>query len=143
MIIVVLFIMAKFTIYFFWCRYGIHLLAPARRNATAVALGLACVRVLVGFALGLLWAYSIPAIAPNTEYSRLGFDPLIFIIGFLVLRLLLWSGISVLIRIGTGRLSPLGVGMADWLWRLGGVGISFIGDIAAVAGWIGIIGVIC
>ena len=141
--IILLFIIAKLALYTFWCWYGIHLLAPLRRNRAAVAFGLAGVRLVVGFALGVAWAYSIRLVAPSAEYSRLGFDPLIFIIGFFVLRLLLWSGISFLIRMRTSRPSLLGVGIADWLWRLGGVGLSFIGDVMGLAGWIGVVGIIC
>ena len=134
---------AKLALYTFWCWYGIRLLAPSHRNQTAVAFGLACLRLVVGFALGVAWAYSVSLLAPSDEYSRLGFDPLTFIVGFLVLRLLLWSGISFLIRRRTGRPSLLGVGSADWLWRLGGVGLSFIGDVLGLAGWVGVVGIIC
>ena len=143
--IILLFIIAKLALYTLWCWYGIRLLAPPRRSETALALAfaLACLRLAVGFALGVAWASSISFVAPSVEYSRLGFDPSAFIIGFLVLRLLLWSGLSSLIRIRTGRPSLLGVGVADWLWRLGGVGLSFLGDLAVLAGWISIAGVIC
>ena len=141
--IILLFITAKLALYTFWCWFGIRLLAPSRRNAPAVAFGLACLRLLIGFALGVAWAYSVSSVAPSAEYSRLGFDPATFIIGFLVLRLLVWSGISLLIRMGTGRVSLLGAGIRDWLWRLGGVGLSFLGDIMGLAGWIGVGGLIC
>ena len=141
--IILLFIIAKLALYTFWCWYGIRLLAPSRRNQTAIAFGLACVRLVVGFALGVAWAYSISFVAPSAEYSRLGFDPFTFIIGFLVLRLFVWSGMSLLIRTGTGKFSVLGADIADWLWRLGGVGLSFIGDVLGLAGWIGVVGIIC
>jgi hypothetical protein len=141
--IILLFIIAKLALYTLWCWYGIRLLAPSRRNAMTVAFGLACVRLVVGFALGLAWAYSISFVAPSAEYSRLGFDPFTFILGFFVLRLLVWSGISFLIRRHTGRPSLLGASIADWLWRLGGVGLSFIGDVFGLAGWIAGVGIIC
>jgi hypothetical protein len=53
------------------------------------------------------------------------------------------SGVPSLIRVGTGRRSLLGAGAADWLWRLGGVGLSFVGDVAGLVGWVGFVGVIC
>jgi hypothetical protein len=140
---ILLFIIAKLGLYTLWCWYGIRLLAPSRRNATAVAFGLACVRLVVGLALGMTWAYLISFLAPSAEYNRLGFDPFTFMVGLLGLRLLLWSAMSVLIRIGTGRLYLLGAGIADWLWRLGGVGLSFIGDALGLVGWVGVVGIIC
>jgi hypothetical protein len=141
--IVILFIIAKLALYTFWCWYGIRLLAPSRKNAPAIAFGLASLRVALGFALGLGWGFALASVAPSDEYSRLGFDPLTFFIGFLFLRLLQWSGISLLIRLGTGRLSVLGAGVADWLWRLGGVGLSFAGDVMGVVLYVGVVGVIC
>ncbi|MGH9905342.1 MAG: hypothetical protein ACRD8U_07135 [Pyrinomonadaceae bacterium] len=107
--VIILFIIAKLALYTFWCWFGIRLLTSRRKNAPAIAFGLACLRLVLGFALGIAWAYSVSFVAPNEEYSRIGFDPLTFIIGFLVLRLLLWSGMSLLIRIGTG-------GTRFWGW---------------------------
>lgn len=141
--IIIFFIVAKLVLYTFWCWYGIRLLAPARRNAVPIALGLASLRLVVGFVLGLAWLYSIGSVAPSDEYSRLGFDPLTFGIGFLLFRFLQWSGISLLITWGTQRFSLWGAGIADWLWRLGGVGLSFLGDVAAIVLYVGVFGVIC
>lgn len=92
---------------------------------------------------GLAWVYSIGSVAPSDEYSRLGFDPLTFGIGFLLLRFLQWSGISLLIMWGTPRFSLQGAGIADWLWRLGGVGLSFLGDGVAIVLYVGVFGIIC
>ncbi len=141
--IIIFFIVAKLALYTFWCWYGIRLLAPARRNAAPLALGLASLRLVVGFVLELAWVYSIGSVAPSDDYSRLGFDPLTFGIGFLLLRFLQWSGISLLIMWGTPRFSLQGAGIADWLWRLGGVGLSFLGDGVAIVLYVGVFGIIC
>src|SRR5262245_12862951 len=138
--IVILFIVIKLILYTFWCWYGIRLLAPFRKRAPAIAFGLALARLIVGFALGLAWTYSVHFLVPSREYSRLGFDPVTFIVGLFVLRLLLWSGMSYLIKMPTGKLSLLRVSGKDWLWRLGGVGLSFLADVGAL---FGVVGTIC
>lgn len=140
--VIILFIIAKLALYTLWCWFGFRLLAPSRKNAPFIALGFAALRIVIGFALGFAWLYWVRSVAPNEELSRIGFDPLVFIFGFLPLRLVQWSGISLLIRIGTGRLSLLG-GIRDWLWRLGGVAISFLGDVIGLVLYIGVVGVIC
>jgi hypothetical protein len=141
--VIILFLIAKLALYTMWCWFGFRLLAPTRRNAPVIALGFGALRIIVGFALGLAWTYLVGHVAPNEELSRIGFDPFVFIIGFLPLRLLQWSGISLLIRIGTGRYSIIGAGVTDWLWRLGGVAISFLGDVIALILYVGVVGVIC
>ena len=65
--IIILFVGAKHALYNFWCWYGLRLLAPSRGSAPAVAFGLACVRLISGFALGVAWAYSISLVAPSAE----------------------------------------------------------------------------
>ena len=117
---IVLFFVGKVAIYSFWCWFGVRLLAPARRHAAApIGLGLAILRIVVGLVLGFTWGLAASYVAPNEELSRVGFDPFVFVIGFLVLRLIQWSGISWLITWGTEQQFLLLTGVKDWLWRLG------------------------
>lgn len=141
---IVLFFIGKIAVYTFWCSYGVRLLAPARRNlALPIGLGLAVLRIVVGLLLGLTWTYVARYVAPNEEVGRVGFDPFTFIFGFLVLRLLQWSGISWAITLRTPQEFLLGVDFKDWLWRFGGVGISFVGDIFGVILYLGLVGIVC
>ena len=139
----VIYVGVKLVLYALWCRYGIRLLTPLRSASAPRAFGFALARLALGFALGFVWAFLLNRLAPSAEYSRLGFDPVAFVAGLLVLRWLVWSGVSYLIRLPSGGLSPLGVSTADRLWRLGGVGLSFLADIFVLAGMVGVGGVVC
>jgi hypothetical protein len=139
----VLFFLGKIVIYTLWCWYGIRLLAPSRReSAPVIALGLAVLRIVAGLILGFTWGYMVRYVAPNEELSRLGFDPFTFLSGFLILRFIQWSGIAWLIQLGTGQ-SPLWIRGTDWLWRLGGVGISCAGDVFGLILYLGFVGIVC
>lgn len=141
---IVLFFLGKVAIYTFWCWYGVRLLAPTRRYLAApIALGLAVLRIVVGLVLGFAWGYAASYVAPNEELSRIGFDPLTFIFGFMVLRLLQWSGISWLITWGTEQQAIIWSNIKDWSWRFGGVGISFVGDIFGLILYLGFVGIVC
>ena len=141
---IVLFFAGKIAIYTLWCWYGVRLLAPSRREkASAIALGLAFLRIAVGLVMGFAWGFAASYVAPNEELTRVGFDPFVFIFGFLVLRLVQWSGIAWLITLGTEHQSLLGLSVADWLWRLGGVGISFAGDVFGLILYLGFVGIVC
>ena len=133
----------KLAVYSLWCWYGMRLLAPLRHASAPRAFGLALARIALGFVLGFVWALLLKKLTPFTEYSRLGFNPAVFLGGLLVLRWLVWSVVSYLIRLPRGVLSPLGVNRADWLWRLGGVGFSFLADILVLVGVIGVGGIVC
>ncbi len=76
------------------------------------------------------------------EY-RIGFDPFAFIFGFLILRLVQWSGIAWLITLATPQQSLLGDSVQNWLWRFGGVGISFLGDLFGLILYLGFVGIVC
>jgi hypothetical protein len=91
-------------------------------------------RIAVGFALGLGLTYAVRSAAPSDAFSRPGFDPLGFLLTFLILRFIEWSAFSLIIRWADGSLALAGSGR-DWLWRLGGVALSFFGDVVAVLVW--------
>ena len=140
---IVLFFVAKLVIYTAWCWYGIRLLAPSRLDsAPALAFGLAILRIVAGLIIGFAWGFVASYLFPNEELSRLGFDPLTFLGGFLVLRLVQWSGIALLIQLGTGQ-SPLWITGTDLAWRFGGVGISFAGDVFGLILYLGFVGIVC
>lgn len=141
---VVLFFIGKIAIYTAWCSFGVRLLAPTRRHASLpIGLGLAVLRIAFGLVVGFAWGFLASDIAPSEELSRVGFDPFVFIFGFLILRLVQWSGIAWLITLGTPQESVLGQSIGNWLWRLGGVGISFLGDIFGLIVYLGFVGIVC
>lgn len=141
---VVLFFVGKIAIYTFYCWFGVRLLAPTRRHAALpIGLGLAVLRIIVGLVVGFGWSFIASYVAPNEESSRLGFDLFTFIMGFLVLRLVQWSVIAWLITLGTPQEALIVVSLQNWLWRLGGVGISFLGDVFALVLYLGFVGIVC
>lgn len=140
----VLFFVGKIAIYSLWCWYGVRLLAPSRReSAPKIAVGLAVLRIAVGLVVGFAWLAVVGYVAPNEELTRAGFDPPAFIFGFLILRVIQWSGISWLITLGTEQHSLLGISLTDWLWRFGGVVVSFAGDIFGLILYLGFVGIVC
>ena len=141
---IVLFFVGKIAIYTAWCWYGVRLLAPTRRHsALPIGLGLAVVRIGVGLVLGFAWTYAASYVAPSEELSRVGFDPFAFVTGFLVLRLVQWSGIAWLITLGTPQQSLLGLNLKNWSWRFGGVAMSFAGDVLGLILYLGFVGIVC
>ena len=100
-------------------------------------------RIVVGLVMGVAWGLVVGHVAPNEELSRVGFDPFVFIFGFLVLRLFQWSGISWLITWGTEQQALIWTSVKGWLWRFGGVGISFLGDIFGLVLYLGFVGIVC
>ena len=135
------YIVVKLGVYALWCWYGIRLLTPWRKASAPMAFGFALVRMAIGFVLGYFWSSWLHD--PSSEYSRLGFDPKVFLAGLIILRWLVWSLVSFLIRLPQGAPSPLGVSRADWLWRLGGVGLSYLADVLVLVGLVGVGGIVC
>ena len=133
----------KVALYFLWCWFGIRLLTPQRSASLLRAFAFALARLALGFVLGWGWSLLLAWLTTDSEYTRLGFAPAHFLIGILVLRWLVWSLVSYLIRLPSGALSPFGVRRADWLWRLGGVGLSFLADILVLVGAVGVYGIVC
>lgn len=141
---IVLFFVGKIAIYTAWCWFGVCLLAPTRRYAALpIGLGLAILRIVVGLVLGFAWGFGASYVAPNEEFSRVGFDPSVFIFGFLILRLVQWSGIAWLITLGTPAESLFTLSARNWLWRFGGVAISFVGDVFGLILYLGFVGIVC
>ena len=141
---IVLFFLGKIFVYTLWCWFGMGLLAPGKReSAPALAVGLAVLRIVVGLVLGFAWGFAASYVAPNEELSRVGFDPVVFIFGFLILRLVQWSGIAWLITWGTKQQALLWSSGRDWLWRFGGVGISSAGDVFGLILYLSLVGVVC
>jgi hypothetical protein len=139
----VLFFIGKIAIYTFWCWFGVRLLAPRRQDsALLIGLGLAILRIAVGLVVGLAWGFMASNLAPSEEFSRLGVDPSTFIFGFLILRLVQWTGIAWLITLGMPQ-SELGDSVRSWLWRFGGVMISFVGDLMGLILYLGFVGIVC
>ena len=141
---IALFFLGKIALYTAWCWFGVRLLAPTRRYAALpIGLGLAILRIVVGLVLGLAWGYGASYVAPSEELSRVGFDPSVFIFGFLILRLVQWSGIAWIITLGTPEESLFTLSARNWLWRFGGVAISFVGDVFGLILYLGFVGIVC
>ena len=131
----VAFLLVKLVVYAAWCWVGLRLLAapppvsPARR-----ALGLALVRMALGFGLGWLLVFGLTVAAP--EQNRLGTSLAGLLLGFVLLRWLEWSFVGALAagRARSPRDVLLGRSFKEHLWRAGGLAVSFATDLASLLG---------
>lgn len=135
-------LLLKTGVYAAWCRVGqLRLAAPPPARPWLWALLLAAGRVAAGTGAGLAWGALLMG-SHSEEYGRLGFNPFVWFGGLLVLRWMLWSGVSAFIQRKL-RVWLVPSGRRDLAWRAGGWGLSLAGDGLALAFGIALGGLPC
>jgi hypothetical protein len=120
---------AKYAAYAAWCGLGLRWLDPSRPARRRLALLFGAMRLGLGFLLGfLLWNFPrIPGFDPETMLG--GALPFYFVL-FPPMRWLEWSLVALLLDPSSRSRGAFLVGASARarLWRLGGVGLSFLAD---------------
>lgn len=122
----------KLLAYAGWCWVGLRTLTPARPEGRR-ALSYGALRLLLGLVLGTGFVALLATFAP--ERNRLGVSPLALVVGFVALRFVEWAVVGLLLtRSAWSARDVAGAGIGVWLWRAGGVGVSFATDVGALLG---------
>ena len=139
---VVAFLLLKFFAYAAWCWLALEFLTVARpASPVRRVMGLALVRMVLGFGLGWPSVLALTVIAPG--HNRLGLSIPALVLAFVCLRWLEWSFVGALAmgHAKQPRAVVLGTHVKEHAWRIGGLGVSFATDLAGVFG-VGALGLI-
>lgn len=128
--VLVLYFVPKYVAYVGWCYLGLKKFRPQGEDQQNTAYWYGFYRLLIGFGFGVLVFLAVLILAPGSGDSAVSGNLAYFCVYFPV-RWVEWTIISVLIIPGAHTILPWlsGVHQRDRLWRLGGIGLSFLADV--------------
>lgn len=126
----VLYFFLKYAAYVFWCYFGLKKFRPGGEDQQSRAYMYGFYRLLIGFGFGLLVFLGLMILAPGSGTTAAG-SYLGYIGIYFPVRWVEWTIMSVLIIPESSSLTQwlAGLRQSDRLWRLGGIGISFLADV--------------
>ena len=128
--VLVLYFVPKYATYVVWCYLGLKKFRPEGEDQQNTAYLYGFYRLLIGFGFGVLVFLAVLILAPGSGDSAAGGNLAYFCVYFPV-RWVEWTIMSVLIIPGSDTILHClsGVHRRDRLWRLGGIGLSFLADL--------------
>jgi hypothetical protein len=130
MVLLVLYLVVKYAAYVAWCLFGLGKLRPDSEDQQSRAFLYGFFRLLIGFVFGVLVFVALIVLAPGSRTTAI--SSFLGYLGIYVpVRWIEWTIMSILIIPGSNPLLHWlsGLNRPDRLWRLGGVGISFLADV--------------
>jgi hypothetical protein len=125
----VLYVILKYAAYVSWCYWGLKKFRPPSDDLASIAYRFGFYRLLIGVFFGGALGFALFAAASSLTHG--GGSALVYVCIYLPIRWVEWTIMSVLI-IRESRYPnrwPIGLDEGDSLWRLGGIGVSFLADI--------------
>jgi hypothetical protein len=139
MLAILAFFAIKLVAYTAWCLLALRTLRGRAANDLAEAAGYGVARVLIGLVLGFVLVTMMPTIAPAPNRAR--FSIPVYLLALALVRVFEWLAIGGMILANAAVPTPSLAARTAWI--AGGVGLSFLTDILALAIGIGLEGVPC
>ena len=130
MILLILYFVVKYAAYVAWCLFGLDKFRPDSEDQQSRAFLYGFLRLLIGFVFGVLVFVVLIVLAPGSGTRAMGSYLAYFAI-YLPVRWVEWTIMAILIIPGSNPFLRWlsGLNRPDRLWRLGGIGISFLADV--------------
>jgi hypothetical protein len=119
-----LYVVVKFVAYSLWCWLGLKLF-EAEKARLRDGLGFGAFRWLIGLVFGIAAGIMLGSVNSNDV-------PSLYVKVYVPLRIVEWSIMLFLMGSRSYQRSAKG-----WLWMLGGIGVSFLSDLASPEGMAG------
>jgi hypothetical protein len=130
----------KFLAYSVWCYFGLRTFRPQSALAPGRAMIYGAIRLSLGFFFGIL-IYLLSSALITSLSPGLPENFVTYLVVYVPVRWIEWTIMAILIM--PGPISPsrwiVGNGRPDRLWRLGGIAISCLADIALIVSVGGVI----
>lgn len=125
----ILYVILKYAAYVGWCYFGLRKFRPPSEDLGSVAFLFGFYRLLIGVLFG--GALGIVLFVAASGLTRGGGNVLAYFSIYLPIRWIEWTIMSVIIVRESYHPNrwPIGLSKGDSLWRLGGIGVSFLADI--------------
>jgi hypothetical protein len=125
----ILYVILKYAAYVSWCYFGLKKFRPPSDDLVSVAFRFGFYRLLIGVFFGGVLGLGLFAAAGGL--LRGGGNVFVYLCIYLPVRWVEWTIMSVIIIRESYHPNrwPIGLSGGDSLWRLGGIGVSFLADI--------------
>jgi hypothetical protein len=126
----VLYFVLKYAAYVAWCYFGLKKFGPQGENQRNRAYLYGFYRLLLGFGFGLVIFFAVQMFSSAFGSSITG-TLLTYVCAYLPVRWVEWSIMSVMISPEPYTVFHFFSGLHHWdrLWRMGGIGVSFLADL--------------
>jgi hypothetical protein len=125
----VLYVILKYAAYVSWCYVALKKFRPPSDDLASIAFRFGFYRLLIGLFFGGALGFGLFAVGSALTHG--GGGAFVYICIYLPIRWVEWTIMSVVIFREScyPKRWPIGLSKGDSLWRLGGIGVSFLADI--------------
>ena len=127
--LLIFYFVLKYAAYVAWCYYGLRKFRASTINPWPAASRFGFYRLLIGLTFGLAIGVAVAVHGPRLSLGFTG-DAILYLFTYIPVRWIEWTILSILIIPGSNPPSRwlAGLNREDRLWRLGGIGVSFLAD---------------
>jgi hypothetical protein len=128
----ILYVILKYAAYVGWCYLGLKRFCPSSDDRLSVAFRLGFYRLLIGVVFGGAIGFGLGAAASALTHG--GSHVFVYFCVYFPIRWVEWTIMSVMIIRESYYPNrwPIGLSEGDSLWRLGGIGVSFLADVPVI-----------